>query len=828
MRDQLRFATRSLRKSPAFTVSALLTLAIGIGGSTAMFTVVDAVLLRDAPYPEAERIVVVTGTNAGSSFEELTLSYPNFADLRDQSLTFEKTGAWTSYGDTRLTLTGGQSPEDLQYALATADFFEVLGVRAARGRLFRAEEDEPGTAPVVVISHGFWQRRFGGEADVIGREIVLDGVAHDVIGVLPREFRFATYPRDAEVWLPFGLDPIQGRRFSRGTNYVGVVARLIPSVDLTRASADAERIATDLERAYPYENRGDRLRVTPMREQAVSHLRRALLTLLAAVGLVLLISCANVANLQLARLPARQHELAVHAALGARRASLIRRLALENLLLATIGGGLGVVFAAWIADLILLLPSAPTSPFVPYRLGPGDVALDPRMLTFALALSILTAVLFGTAPALRASAANLKSMLGGRAESATARGTRLRDVLVVAEVALALVLLVGAGLLAGSYARLRSTDPGFQPENVLAADLNLSRAKYAQPDRMTGFHRAVTERLRGTPGVVAAGAIDVLPLAGTDQASDFYIEGVAFPQDRRRPEVHNRTVVPGYFETMRIPIARGRTLTREDRAGRRVVVINESFARRFFAGEDPIGKRLGLGYEAFVRFDPVAMRAVWDSTGALREIVGVVRDVRSRGIAAATNPELYVPYDQAPRREMSVVIRSTLESSAAATALRQAIAQLDPDQPISSLRSMEDVRGDAVSRPRMETQFLSVFAAIALLLAVVGVFGVAAYNATQRTKEIGIRIALGGTARDVATLVLRRAFGLALIGSVVGAAVAWWSTRALAAMLFGIGPRDPLTFAGAAALALVAALLASWLPARRAARLEPMLVLRQE
>ncbi len=828
MRDHLRFAIRSLRKSPIFTISALLTLGIGIGGSTAMFTVVDAVLLRKAPFPAAERIVVVTGTNRRAQADELAISYPNFVDLREQNRVFERVGAWTSYRDTKLALTGDDEPEEVQYALATADFFGVFGVRPAHGRLFRPEEDEPGTAPVAVISHGLWERRFGSEDDVIGRTMVLDGIGHTVVGVLPHEFRFATFPEDAAVWLPFGLDPVQGRRFSRGTNYIGIVARLMPRVELTQATDDVQRVASELERAYPHENQGDGLRLTPVHAMATSHLREAVLVLFVAVGLVLLISCANVANLQLARLPSRQRELAVHVALGAPRGRMVVRLAFESLLLAIAGGALGLLLAMWIADLVLLLPSTPASPFVPYRLGPNDLAIDARMVTFALASSVIAAVLFGTVPALRASAVDLASMLRGRSGSVGARSGRLKDALVVAEVALALVLLVGAGLLASSYLRLRGADPGFHPENVIAADVNLSRAKYAEPDRMAAFHRTLSERLRAAPGVEAAGAIDLLPLSGADQSSDFYIDGIEWAPSADRPHVHNRTVVPGYFEAMGIDVVRGRTLTDRDRsAARRVVVINESFARHYLAGVDPIGRRIGLGLEAFVRFDPVAMRAVWDSAGALREVVGVVRDVRSGGVAVPANPELYLPYGQAATREMTVVMRTTAEAGEASRQLRQVVAELDPDQPVSNSRPMEAVQMHATSKSRIESALLSAFAAVALLLAAIGVFGIAAHDVAQRTHEIGIRVALGGTPRNVAGLILGRAARLAILGIAIGLVAALWSTQTLSTLLFGIGPHDPIMFGGAAMLGLLVAILASWLPARRAARVQPMAVLRQ-
>lgn len=827
MSSDFRHALRSLTKQPGFAAMAVLTLALGIGTTTAIFSAVHGVLIRPLPFADEDRLVIVAASDVRHGWDERALSYPNFADLRDRNRTLVSMGAWASYRNTKAVLTGGDAPEELQYALATASFYETLGATAVAGRLFRPEEDAEGTAPVAILSHGVWRRRFGGDADVVGSAVVLDGRPHTVIGVLPAEFAFATFPAQADVWLPFGLDPVPGRRWSRGTNYLLAVGKLRDGVAPDEALADLARVAAELEREYPDRNAGAGVRVTPLREKVAGELRPALLVLLAGVGFVLLIACVNVANLMLTRVAGRERDIAVHVALGASRWRVARRVLAECALLAGAGVVSGVLLAAWLLDAFAVAQYAASDPFVPYRLTNAQIGLDGAVLGFAVGLSVVTVIVCGLLPAVRGSRPHLGHALqaaGGRATGPRSEG-RLRHALVVAEVALAMVLVVGAGLLGRSFIALRRVDPGFEPGHVLTAEINLARDRYGNPSRRGAFADALLQRVRALPGVTAAGAIDALPLSGAEQSSDFFIESAA-PDDGF--ETHQRTVTPGYFEAMRIPVLRGRgVVAGDDASGRRVAVVSETMARRFWPGEDALGKRVGLGLEAFVGFDP-RTGPQWDSTAALREIVGVVGDIKHAGPTAAGLPMLYLPHAQRPTREITVAIRASGDPTALVRAVREAVHALDPDQPIAAVRTLESLAGGAVARPRANSLLLGGFGLLAMLLAAVGVFGVVSFTVAQRTREVGVRMALGGTRGAILRLLMSQGARVVLLGVAIGAAGALLVNRFLARLLFGVGPTDPLSLIAGAVLLSTAALLATYLPARRASRVSPTAALRYE
>jgi putative ABC transport system permease protein len=826
-RQDLHFALRQLRRSPGYAVAAAVTLALGIGANTAIFSLVDAALLRPLPFPDASRLVLLWESRPGSGFAQLPLSFPTFSDVREQAWSLEGLAAWTSQPETTFNLTLGEGPQPVQYALVTTNFFDVLGVAPTLGRSFGPAEAEPAAAPAVVLSHGLWSR-LGADPSLVGRTLRLGDRAHAVIGVLPRGFRFVSAPREAELWLAIEQqpDPTQARRYARAARYLGAVGRLRPGVSVAAARAELAALSARFTAGDPGFYRDWALALVPLHEAAVAGLRPTVLVLLGAVSFVLLIACANVAGLALARGQARRGELAVRTALGASRSRVVRQLLTESALLGLLGGTLGLLVAFWGLDLLAALSFRTVGVFVPYTIDLRAAGLDSRVLLFTLAASLGTGVLFGILPALSASRAEPRAGLGavGR-PGEPSRGGRARRALTVAELALSVVLLVGAGLMLESFRRLQVVDPGFRPDDVLAADVRLPRFKYGQPPRVARFYEDLLGRLAGVPGVEGVGAVSALPLSGTDAATGVLVEGRPPGTPAERPSVHHRAVTPGYFGALGIALRRGRAFdARDDAQGPKVALVNQTLAARLWPGEDPLGKRLALDFEAmrFFRDRPPQL----DLASGLREVVGVVADVRHSRLDAQPAPELYVPFAQRPSPDMTLVLRGAGGPAALASAARAALKALDPDQPLAGVTTVSALVETALAPSRFHLRLLGAFAALAFVLAAVGLYGVVAHSVARRTGEIGVRMALGAARRDVVAMVLREAAALSALGLALGGAAALALARALRSVLYAVSPADPAAYAAAAVALAAMTALASYLPARRATRVDPATALR--
>jgi putative ABC transport system permease protein len=830
--NDIRFAVRSLLKHRAFAAVIVATLALGIGANTAIFSVVNAALLRPLPFPDPASLYLVWAHHPASAFPQLPLSLPNFLDVRAQARSFQSLAVWTSFNDSRFSVTGGCAaadcePEKVQYAIVSSNLFDVLGARPEIGRGFNTNDDDRATAHGVIVSRRLWDRRYAGRRSTTGATITLDGSTLDVVGVLPAEFRFVNAPREPDVWVPLGLDPFRDRVYARGANALGVVGRLRPGVGAAQAQRELTAIAGDLEQRFPDFNRGTTLRLVSLRDQATLGIREGLLILLGAVALVLLIGCANVANLLLARASSRYQEIAIRTALGASRRRLVAQLLCESMVLSVAGGAVGLLIAAWLVELPAVVPLAVPSVFVPYATHADEVTLDALVLVFTLGVSLATGLLFGIVPALRASRPSLYSALAARGHGASdpARA-RTRQMLVVAEVALALTLLVGAGLLLRSFVNLQAIDPGFRADRVLTVDVNLPESRYGTASRQMQFYDALIERVGALPGVRSVGGVEQLPLSGPQQSTDFRIIGAPPPPQGNEPDAAYVSVTPGYFSAMSLVLRRGRVLSAADGAtAPRVAVINEAMARRFWPNENPLGKRVALSVES-LRFDRPNAPPRLDFEGSAREVVGIVADVRASAIADAAMPALYIPFAQRPVTNLTLAVRTGGNPTRLANPIRAAVRGLDPDQPVSSIVPMSDIVAASVQQPRDRTTLIGVFALVALLLAAIGVYGVMAYGVTERTREIGVRVALGADAGDVVKLIIRGALGMTLVGIVLGLAGGFMASRVLASLLFGVGATDLPTFVGAAVVILGAAALASWLPARRASRVDPAVALR--
>jgi len=800
---EVRYAARTLLKRPAFTGAAVLCLALGIGANTAIFSVVNAVLLKPLPYREPARLVGVWERSAERGRERNVVSPANFLDWRAQNTVFEEMAAFV---DRRMNLTGSGEPEEVPVQFVTASFFPLLGARPMLGRTFTAAEDVPGGADVVVLSHALWQRRLGGAADAIGKPMMVDGQPRTVVGVMPATFAIAGEHEQPLLWVPLRLDPARNYREAAG-RFMRSIARLKPGVTAEQADAQLRAIARRLEEAYPSFNAGWSTDVVRLDEQVVGDVRRPLLVLFGVVGFVLLIACANVANLQLAQATARQREIAVRAALGAGRGQIARQLLTESALLAVAGAALGVLLAFWATEAIgvgaaVLLPRA------------EEVALDGRALAFTGSLALLTGLAFGLVPALFASRADLQDTLKSGGRSGTPGGGRARAALVVAQVALSLVLLVGAGLMLKSFARLQGVDPGFDPDNVLTARIGLSGEKYRTDAQTNAFFQELLRRVSALPGVESAGAVSWLPFGGLGAATRYAIAGRPAPQPGQEPGADVRAVDPGYFRAMKIPLLRGASFSeRDSRDSRTVVVISEALARTQFPNVDPIGQRIIMEWG--------------DTLNA--EIVGVVGDVRGKGLDSLPRETLYWARPQFPGQSfMSLVVRTKGDPMRLAGAVRGAVRAIDPNQPLADVRTMDSYLGDSVARRRFNAALLAGFAAVALLLAAVGLYGVMSYAVVQHTRELGIRMALGASTRAVLHGVLRQALVLAAIGVVVGVAGALTLTRVLSGLLYEVSATDPAVFAAIALLLTAVTLLASYIPARRATQVDPMVALRSE
>ena len=802
LRD-LKFSIRSLLKRPTLTIIAILTLAIGIGANSAIFSVVNALLLNPIKAPALDRVLAVWESQPAQGVERNEVSMANFLDWRAQNQTFDKMGLYRWWST---NLTGTDAPERVQGFQVTANFFEVIGVNPAIGRGFAEDEDQPGKTPVVLLSHGLWQRRFGGDANIVGKIITLNGIGRTVIGVMPEGFN---YPGGAELIAPITITPELAR--SRGNHSYYVIGRLKPNVTAAQAHADLATIASRLEKEYAETNTGWGVATYPFIEDAVRLYRSALLVLMAAVGFVLLIVCANVANLMLARAASRRKEMSLRAALGANRWQIIRQLLTESILLALVGGTLGILIAIWGVDLLRNLNPGEAAKFAP---GWDRLGVSLPVLAFNLGISLLSGLFFGLVPALQLSRTDLNEGLKEGGRQASTGSHRLRSMLVISEVALSLMLLVSAGLLMRSFVSLLKTSPGFSSDNLLTMRLALPAAKYAEDPQKVSFYSALTERVLTLPGVESAALVNYLPLGGSNSSDTFLIEGAPEPAPGQELLGRYRVCSPRYFETMGIPIMKGRSFTEQDRAGATpVIIVNETLAKRFWPGTDPVGKRM--------RITGPLDKNPW------MQVVGVIPDVK-HDLSVPVTPEYYLPYAQDPWGSMVLIAKTTGDPSAMAASMRQQVWSLDKDQPVFDVRTMEEVRALSVSIHSFSSISLGIFAGIALLLAAIGIYGVMSYAVTQRTQEIGIRMALGARTADVLRLVVRNGMSLALIGVIAGLAGAYGVTRLLASLLFGVSPTDLLTFCSVTLGLLLVALLACYIPARRATKVDPLVALRYE
>jgi predicted permease len=802
-----RYGVRALLKAPGFTLVAVLTLALGIGANTAIFSVVSGVVLRPLDYLEPERLMWFWDKQP--DLDQAPLSAPDYLDFQAQNKSFENIAGVRPLN---FNLTGQGDPERVRGVVVTANFFEMLHVTPALGRAFRPEEGLAGAPRVAVISHGFWQQRFGGDANIVGRSITLNEEPVTIIGVAPKGFGFIS---DAMFWLnPKRIVPEVFSNFQRdhltmrGMHYLLVLGRLKPGATLAQAQADIETIMARGQQDFPVEARHF-MRLTPLHEVLVGDVRPTMMALAVAVGFVLLIACANVANLLLARATARQREIAIRRALGAGRWRIVRQLLTESLLLAIAGGGLGLLIAFWGVDLIVTA-SPPDLPRV------SAIRVDRIVLAFTAGISILAGLLFGFAPAFSASRGGLNEVLkeGGRGGSGGAQRSPLRSLLVVGEVALSLVLLTGAGLLLRSMARLLEVKPGFRAENLVTMWVSFASSKYSKAGATEAFARDLLPRLESLPGVEGVTMTNDLPLEGQDTTSYPRLEGRAEGQEERTL-VGMHAVTPGYFRTMGVPLLRGRDFDARDASNAPpVVIINDAAAKKFWPGQDPIGKRVGLFGSG--------------PNAPMSEIVGVVGDVKHNGLSAPLSYEAYAPFAQNPWAYLSIVVRTKADPGAMVAAVRKEVRAIDAEQPVYAVRTMDAVMGETLAQRRATLALAGVFAALALVLAAVGIYGVMSYAVSQRGHEIGIRIALGAQRRDIFRLIVGRGMLLIGAGVALGLVGAFGVTRFLRTLLFGVQPHDPLTFAAVAALLVGVALLACWLPARRATKVDPLVALRYE
>ena len=802
--QDLRYGIRMLTKKPGFTVVAVFTLALGIGANTAIFTVVDAALLRGLPYRSPERLYHLWERTPQAEFPQREFSYPDYQDYQKNN-SFTAIAAYTGGGG---IITGRGEPERVFAPSASANFFTMLGVEPLIGRTFQPGEDKPGVQRTAVLTYGLWQRMFGGDPGVIGQALTINGNSHTVIGVLPASFQFAFRP--ADLWLPYQPTEQQlARRFMHGTNLIG---RLESGASAAQAQSEITAIAARIEQEHNQSHAGTGVVLVPLQEQVVGQVRPILLVLLGAVGFVLLIACANLASLLLTRSIARQKEIAIRAALGAQARRLIRQMLTESVMLAMVGGAAGVLVASFgVAALVAALPDAQLNalPFL------RTLRIDPGILAFAFGLSLLTGVVFGLAPALQASRVDLLSALkeGGRSSTSAAR-QRLRGALVVTEIALAVVLLVGAGLMMKSLLRLLRVDVGFNPQNVLTMTVALPAGKYNEANRRISFHDQLKERVTALPGVGAASTVNILPLIGGN-TTRFTVEGDPVPPPGQEIEANFRITGAGYFQTLGIPLIAGRFFDERDKADAPgVVAISKTVADRVFAGRDPIGRTLNFGV---VNVPPIL-------------IVGVVGDVKITGLDDAIKPVLYYPYLQSPSMTTNLVVRTSADPATLVDAIRNECRALEPDVALFSVRTIEEMISDAPAAflRRFPAFLIGIFAAVALVLATVGIYGVVSYSVSQQTHDIGVRMALGARAADILKMVLKQGLTLALLGLAVGVVAALALTRLLRSLLFEVQTSDPFILGVVAGLLVIVALLACYIPARRATRVDPMIALRYE
>jgi putative ABC transport system permease protein len=810
MISDLKYAFRTLSKAPVFTLIAVATLALGIGANSAIFSVVDTVLLRPLPFPKSDELVMIWSNNLKSEPDgRYTSSFPNFHDYRGQSRSFTGMAAYTGAG---AVLTSGGEAKELAGVAVDGDFFDVLGVKPILGRGFDSEEAKVGSPLVVVLNYETWQSAFGGNPAIIGQQVMFSSRSYTVLGVLPRGWKF---PVDAErSEYITALQPITPQEVPRrGSSFLKVIARLKPGVAPKQAEAEMAPIAARLAEQYPDYNADRGIRIVPMLQDVVGNVRPALMILLGAVALVLLIACANVANLLLARAAARSREIGIRTALGASRARVVRQLLAESFLLALLGGAGGLLLAGWGVDVLSAL--GPRN--VP-RLSEIHINVSVCMFTFGLA--VLSTIAFGLVPALQVSRSDVSQSLqqGSKGSTGGLHGTRLRAFLVVSQVSLSLLLLAGAGLLIKSFFNLRATNPGFEPTRLLTLDQVIPRARYPEPDQWRRFYDQLLPKLAALPGVENAGGANPLPFGGNDSSSSFTIAGQPPVAPGNHADASDLTVVPGYFRTMKVPLRSGREFDqRDNETAAKVVMVNETFVRRYLPTVNPIGQRILLD-QTDASADPIPL-----------ELVGVVADTKQNELSTPSLPEFYRPLAQNPVRRLWLVVRTATEGlGGMEMAIARAIHEIDPKIYVGRVEPMQTLLGQQLARPKFNMMLLGVFAAVAMVLAAIGIYGVIAYSVAQRTREIGIRMALGAQRGAMLSMVLRQSLSVVAIGITIGLLAAFGATRLLASLLYGVGANDVLTYASVVSLLGAAAFLASYIPARRAMKVDPMVALRYE
>jgi putative ABC transport system permease protein len=798
----VRTGARALVHSPVFTLVTVLSLALGIGANTAIFSVVNGLLLRPLPYPESEQIVHVWHTPPQQSFpglDKFSVSPANYIDWKAQSTAFEQTAVYTYTG---VSLSTSNDPVPLTGAAVSSDFFSVLRANPIQGRTFTPDEERPGRDQVVVIGHSVWQRAFGANPNIIGQTVTLNSRKFTVVGIMAAGFEF---PQEADLWVPLAWD--DNERQTRSIHDYLVLARLKQNVSLDQARAEMNTISSRLAQQYPEENSGWGAVVIPLRDDLVGDIRLALLVLFCAVGFVLLIACANVANLMLARGANRQKEIAVRIALGAGRARLVRQLLTESVLLAVTGGLLGLLLAVLGSNILVELGDLPNA---------GDIGIDTWTLGFTILVSLGAGIMIGIVPALQFTKTNLSETLkqGSGRMGGTSIKQHTRKALVISEVALSLVLLIGAGLMIRSFWKLQNVDPGFDTSNALTMSVVLTPTRYSEPQQRLGFVDQAIEQIRAVPGVVSVGTTSAIPLAGGGSTQPFSIEGQPTVAIAEQPMAQTRYISPDYFRAIAIPLRQGRFFSDYDRdSSVPVVIISEAMARRFWPGENPIGRRLTPSFHA---------------AEGVREIVGVVGDVKTVGLEVDSSAMMYLPYKQAPRPFISFVVRTASNPESLVPPVSQAIYLIDKAQALTNVQTMEQVLTESLSGRRFNMTLLLTFAGVALLLAAVGVYGVMNYTVTLRRRELGIRMALGAERMDVLRLVLRQGLMLTLIGVGAGLISAYALTRLMASLLYGVTATDYLTFGSVSAMLIAVGLAASYVPARRATKVNPTIALRAE
>lgn len=803
--QDIRYAVRMLTKKPGFTAAALIALALGIGANTAIFSVVNAILLRPLAYNAPDRIVAFWENNLPNDIKKESTSGPNFTDWKDQAESFE---AMAAFHRTSAILSGDSEPERIQGSAVTDGFFSVLKVDPALGRVFLPDEMQPGKNRVVILSDGMWRRRFGSDQNIIGKAVTLNGNPYTVVGVMPPYFRNPRPdPRQpTELWMPVSVDLTKrGRR----SDFLSVIARMKPDVSIEQARSEMNTIVGRLEEQYTNANAGWTVEIIPLHERFVGDVKLAMFVLLGAVCFLLLIACANVANLLLARAAAREKEIAIRTALGAARRRLVQQLLTESVALALLGGGIGLLLAVWGIELLTSL--GPES--IP-RIN--EVSLDRSVLAFTLTVSLVSGIVFGLVPALQASKANLNDALkeGGRSGAESTRGRRARNVLAISEIALSFVLLIGAGLMLKSFINLEQVNPGFNPARVLTLNLSLPSSKYPDGTPATaGFYKQLFEQVASLPGVESVAAIDSLPLTGSSVLS-FSVEGRPLPPPDKVEDAEVCVITPDYFRALGIPLMNGRPFADQDSENApAVTLISSTMARRYWPDEDPIGKRITLS-------NP--------QTGPWLTIAGIVGDVHQSTLDAEPYPEMYLAFAQNQRRSMSLVVRASVDPLKLVPAVRSKIGALDKDQPLYNVRTLDQILSESVARPRFNMLLIGIFAVIAIVLAAVGIYSVMSYSVTQRTHEIGIRMALGAQTGEVLRLVVRQGMTVALTGVGLGFGAALLLTRLMASLLFNVTATDPLVFVAISVVLVGVALGACLIPARRAMKVDPMVALRYE